>query len=80
MTKPADKELGLDRAITRRDFIYGGSLAVGGVVAGCDADRPPADLQTEDYRFDIGDDWYGPGPGEYTSRAHRPHHDRAFRA
>ncbi len=73
MNKKIDKELGLDSAITRRDFIYGGSLAVGGAVAGCAADTPPADIQTEDHSFSIGDDsftvggdWYGPGGiGDY---------------
>ena len=63
-----DKELGLDCAITRRDFIYGGSLAVGGVVSGCAADPPPGSAETEDYRFAVGDDWYGPGgSGDYAS-------------
>jgi len=29
-----DKELGLDKAITRRDFVYGSSLILGGAVIG----------------------------------------------
>jgi spermidine dehydrogenase len=66
VSKSEEKELGLDSAITRRDFIYGGSLAVGGVVSGCATDRPPVDVQTEDYGFAVGDDWYGPGgSGDY---------------
>lgn len=68
VTKPADKELGLDSAITRRDFIYGGSLVLGGAVAGCDAERPPVVVDTGDYSFAVGDDWYGPGgSGDYAS-------------
>ena len=67
MTRRLDKELGLGSSITRRDFIYGGSLAVGGVVSsGCTVDTPPADFNTEDYSFNVGDDWYGPGgAGDY---------------
>ena len=44
MTRKLDKALGLDRPITRRDFIYGGSLAIGGAVSGCAEDRPPVDV------------------------------------
>ena len=66
MASRYEKELGLGCAITRRDFIYGGSLAVGGAVSGCAADSPPDSLETEDYRFSVGDDWYGPGgSGDY---------------
>ena len=74
MNKKIDKELGLDSAITRRDFIYGGSLAVGGAMAGCAANTSPVDVETEDHSFSVrndsftvGDDWYGPGGvGDYS--------------
>jgi spermidine dehydrogenase len=70
MTRRLDKELGLDSAITRRDFIYGGSLVVGGAVAGCDTGQPPVDVPTDDYRFTVGDDWYGPGGSGDYARSH----------
>ena len=60
-TSGIEKELGLDRTITRRDFIYGSSLLVGGTMAG--AGNTAAQ---EEYAFDVGADWYGPGGvGDY---------------
>ena len=57
-----DKELGLDRAITRRDFIYGSSLLLGGTLAGAGH----AQVSGPEYGFDVGGDWYGPGgTGDY---------------
>lgn len=68
MSRKLDKELGLTTRITRRDFVYGGSLAVGGAVVGCSTEKPPVDVETEDYSFSVGDDWYGPGgSGDYAS-------------
>ncbi len=61
MTRKYDKEIGLDRNITRRDFIHGSSLIVAGAVAGCST--PAAHLNDG---FDVGSDWYGPGGvGDY---------------
>ena len=37
-----DKELGLDQQITRRDFVYGSSLFVGSMLAGCGKVDPQA--------------------------------------
>ena len=66
MTSKYDKELGIDRAITRRDFLYGSSLLVGGALVGCSRDGGPDSNQ--EYSFEIGADWYGPGGiGDYAS-------------
>ena len=35
MTAKRDRELGLDRAITRRDFVYGSAVLAAGAMAGC---------------------------------------------
>ena len=64
MPNKYDIELGLDQAITRRDFIYGSSLLLG-ALAGCSRkeDRP-----TREDSFEVGDDWYGPGgTGDYAA-------------
>jgi len=56
-----ERELGLDRPITRRDFIQGSALAMGGAVVGGGSAK-----QRPDYAFDVGADWYGPGGvGDY---------------
>lgn len=61
-----DRELGIDRDITRRDFIYGSSLFVGGALAGCNPATDSAPAASEDYGFTVGNDWYGPGGfGDY---------------
>jgi len=61
MPKKSDIELGLDRAITRRDFIQGSSLVLGGAVAGIGTAAAQSD-----YAFDVGPGWYGPGGvGDY---------------
>ena len=66
MASRYDKELGIDQAITRRDFIYGSSLLVGTALAGCGRDAPPAGSQ--DFSFEVGADWYGPGgTGDYAA-------------
>ena len=63
-----DKELGIDRAITRRDFIYGSSLLVGGALAGCSAENSSTPDSSQDYGFDVGQNWYGPGgTGDYAA-------------
>ncbi len=68
MAGKRDRDLGLDRPITRRDFIYGGGIVLGGTLAGCDSSRPPVDIDINDYSFEFGDDWYGPGgAGDYAS-------------
>lgn len=56
-----DTELGLDRAITRRDFVLGAAVAAGGALL-------PAvgSAAGPGYDFDPGRDWYGPGGiGDY---------------
>ena len=61
MSTKHDKELGLDRPITRRDFVQGSALAMGGALVG---GRFPE--QRGDYGFELGADWYGPGGiGDY---------------
>ncbi len=68
MANGYDKELGIDRAITRRDFIYGSSLVMGSALAGCDSGDPQAPATTQDYGFTVGTDWYGPGgTGDYAA-------------
>ena len=56
-----DKELGLDRQITRRDFVYGSSLFVGSMLAGCGKVDPQALSPQQVRRFAVGSDWSGPG-------------------
>ena len=66
MSKTHDRELGLDRAITRRDFVYQSSLILGAVLAGCRRGDRQAPLS--DYPFDVGEAWYGPGGvGDYAA-------------
>ena len=68
MGKRYDKELGIDRAITRRDFIYGSSLLMGSALAGCDPGEPKAPAAAQDYAFSVGPGWYGPGgTGDYAA-------------
>lgn len=66
-----DERLGLNRRITRRDFLYG-VPAMAGLLAACRAERPgpaPAGGARSlaiPAGFDLGDDWYGPGGvGDY---------------
>ena len=66
MVSKFDKELGLDRTITRRDFLYGSSLLLGGAVAGCGDSTAIQPLSISNYSFDVGASWYGPGGiGDY---------------
>ncbi len=69
MASRYEKELGLHQDITRRDFIYGSSLVMGGVMAG-----GAADAAEDGYAFDVGPSWYGPGGvGDYaTSHGNTP--------
>ena len=63
-----DKELGLDRQITRRDFVYCSSLFVSSMLAGCGKVDPQALSPQRAHRFNVGSDWYGPGGvGDYAS-------------
>ena len=72
MTARRDRELGLDRPITRRDFVYGSAVLAAGAVAGCRPGDSTASggsatgaSQTA-YQFEVGDDWFGPGGvGDY---------------
>ena len=61
MANKRGKKLGLDQTITRRDFVYGSSLLVGGALSGCATGG-----SQEGYGFDVGKSWYGPGGvGDY---------------
>lgn len=60
-----DRELGIDREITRRDFIYGSSLLVGGALAGCNPTGDSAPAASQDYGFTVGNDWYGLANASY---------------
>lgn len=62
MASKYEKELGLDRRITRRDFIHGSSMMIGGALTGCGTTAAQPD-----YGFEVGQDWYGPGGvGDYS--------------
>ena len=66
MVSKFDKELGLDRAITRRDFGYGSSLLLSSLVVGCGKSTDKQAHSNSDYSFDISANWYGPGGiGDY---------------
>lgn len=65
-----DKELGVDREITRRDFLYGSSLLIGSALAGCDTPQTAATAPPPDYNFGVGNDWYGPGGSGDYARSH----------
>src|SRR5262245_49965305 len=72
-----DERLGLNRSITRRDFLYG-LPALAGLMAACRVERDPSPgvgpLPMARGAIDargmpggrVGDDWYGPGGvGDY---------------
>jgi len=62
-----DKELGLDKAITRRDFVYGSSLILGGAAIGSSGSAYSQPKLNGNYSFDLSSDWYGPGGiGDYS--------------
>ena len=72
-TSRRDRRLGLDRSITRRDFLYG-LPALAGLLAACRVERPAADTGAPTRATagpppgaaDLGPDWYGPGGvGDY---------------
>jgi spermidine dehydrogenase len=68
MVSKIDKELGLDATITRRDFVYGSSLVLGGAVVGCSEENNYQPNAYSDYSFDVNSDWYGPGGiGDYAN-------------
>ena len=53
--KPSDRELGMDREITRRDFLNGASVAIGGgVLAGAPARAASPDSRAEASRSEAG--------------------------
>jgi spermidine dehydrogenase len=72
MTSNNDRRLGVDRSITRRDFVCGSTALLAGALSACRQPEKTADTGEEsgepDYGFDVGDDWYGPGGvGDYVS-------------
>ena len=67
MTERRDAILGMNRSITRRDFLYG-IPALAGLMAACRPQRggagQPAGVVDERAlrrEIDVGDAWYGPG-------------------
>ena len=65
MPKKIDKELGLNKAITRRDFVYGSSLIMGATYTGISGGN---ENTNDTYSFDVDSSWYGPGGvGDYAS-------------
>ena len=66
MVSKFDKELGLDRTITRRDFGYGTSLLLSTAVVGCGKSIDKKIQSNSGYSFDVSANWYGPGGiGDY---------------
>ena len=66
MVRKFDKELGLDRDITRRDFVYGSSILLSSAVVGCGKSTDKKSHSNSDYSFDVSANWYGPGGiGDY---------------
>ena len=66
MVSKFDKELGLDRDITRRDFVYGSSILLSSAVVGCGKSTDKKSHSNSDYSFDVSANWYGPGGiGDY---------------
>jgi spermidine dehydrogenase len=66
VTKRLDKELGLNQPITRRDFVYGSSLLLGGAIIGS-GNASNISKSGGNYSFELGSDWYGPGGiGDYS--------------
>jgi spermidine dehydrogenase len=73
-TTKLDARLGLNRSITRRDFLHG-MPALAGLLAACRVERPtrgqPAGLlgaPAPPGGLDLGPDWYGPGGvGDYAA-------------
>ena len=66
MVSKIDKELGLDKSITRRDFVYGSSLMLAGTLVGGNESLNASVNSLNDYSFDVSANWYGPGGiGDY---------------
>ena len=66
MVSKIDKELGLDKSITRRDFVYGSSLMLAGTLVGGNESLQASVNNLSDYSFDVSANWYGPGGiGDY---------------
>ena len=66
MVSKIDKELGLDKSITRRDFVYGSSLMLAGTLVGGNKSLQASVNNLSDYSFDVSANWYGPGGiGDY---------------
>ena len=66
MVSKFDKELGLNRDITRRDFVYGSSILLSSAVVGCGKSTDKKSHSNSDYSFDVSANWYGPGGiGDY---------------
>ncbi|HJN00466.1 MAG TPA: NAD(P)-binding protein [Gammaproteobacteria bacterium] len=66
MTSKYEKELGMDKSITRRDFFIGSSLILGSAAIGSGRDVYGQPNSRGDYSFNVDSDWYGPGGiGDY---------------
>ena len=66
MVSKIDKELGLNKSITRRDFVYGSSLMLAGTLVGGNESLQASVNNLSDYSFDVSANWYGPGGiGDY---------------
>ena len=67
MTSKYEKELGMDKSITRRDFVIGSSLILGSAAIGSGRDVLGQPNSKGDYSFNVDSDWYGPGGiGDYS--------------
>ncbi|HUF69744.1 MAG TPA: hypothetical protein VMM79_13960 [Longimicrobiales bacterium] len=55
-----------DRHITRRDFVNGVALGIGGLLLGCERSRPSAGRAAAEATWSLPPDWYGyGGVGDY---------------
>ena len=68
-----NKALGLDRDITRRDFVHGAAFTLAAAAAGCspserEVPAPEEVTAPPEYDFELGPEWYGPGgTGDYAA-------------
>ena len=67
MTSKYEKELGMNKSITRRDFVIGSSLILGSAAIGSGREVLGKPNSKGDYSFNVDSDWYGPGGmGDYS--------------